>query len=232
LPHRDPDTGQFAAHDDPVDANYSDFEFVNYRISTRVLGGINAEIGTEYQIETDVLDLENDELAMLTYLNASLSIGFEGPPEEQETRGGAGVNVEIGANLADSEFLSLATENSGIQEVDSETEVNSFAQRATDEAGYWAHLSATANSAFKDNDAAGDPYSGGASVDNDRMRRIYGEETVNGPYIDQTDDISISQYVDRYDVTTPLRTFIFGQMAFLVFEYENRRAEFAPYDPS
>jgi hypothetical protein len=63
------------------------------------------------------------------------------------------------------------------------------------------------------------------------MRRVFQEETSGGPYIDATDDVSIGIFVRKKDVEGAVRTLVFGQMAFLIFEYENRRAEFAPYDP-
>lgn len=232
--HRDPETGQFLAHpddDEPVEITYSDHEFLNFRIVTVTRGSPDASVGTQYQIESDVLDLENDELAMLSWLSASLSVSYASFPEQggEETRGGSYVNVAIGANLAGSEYLSQVTTTEGIQETDSEGGVV-FAGTASDEPGFWAHLNAAAMSGYKDADADGS-YSGGANTDNDRMRRVFREETMGGPYIDATDDVNIGVFVDKNGTETPLNSVIYGQMAFVVFEYENRRAEFAPYDP-
>jgi len=231
--HRDPETGQFMSHDDePVDLNYSDHEFLNFRIVASNTGSQDSNLGTEYQIDSDVLDLENDELGMLTWLNASLSLVFEGFPESagDVTRGGAFANVAIGANMVDSEFLAQTNRNYGITETDQEDNVSSFGLQANDEPGMWAHLNASAMSGYKDSDADG-TFSGGSSVDNDRMRRVFAEETVGGPYIDSTDDVNVSIFVDKQDTNANFRTIIYCQMAFVVFEYENRRAEFAPYDP-
>jgi hypothetical protein len=232
LPHRDPETGQFLAHgdDEAIDLNYADHEFLNFRIATLTEGSDGGDFGTEYQIESDVLDLENDELAMLTWVNASLSVSFNEFPQVATTRGGAYVNVEIGANLSGNEYLSQASVNSGINETDAETPVNSYALQASDEPGLWAALNAGAQSAFKESDADGN-FSGGADAGHDRMRRVYSEETSGGPYIDATDDVNIGIYVNKFGTETPIQTVVYGEMAFVVMEYENRRAEFAPYDP-
>lgn len=230
--HRDPETGQFLSHDDdPVELTYTDHEFVNFRLGLVNGAGDDSNLGTEYQIESDVLDLENDELAMLTWLNTSMAVYTSNFVEDNATRGGVSITSEIGANLADSEFLNLAQTNSGIQTVDDEGNVNAFAQKATDEPGLWAHLNCSLQQPFQDTDAADQAYSGGASIVNDRMRRVYGEETGEGPYIDATDDINISVFIDKTNADGRVRTFIYGQMAFVVHEYEHRRAEFAPYDP-
>jgi hypothetical protein len=232
--YRDPETGQFVAVDDdePVELNYSDFEILNFRINVDFGGDADADNGTEYQVESDVLDLENDELAMLSWINASLSVIPRGFPESagDVTRGAAQANVEIGANLAGSEYLAQASQNRGVEVVDDEPVVNSFALQANDEQGIWAHLNAAAVSGYKDSDADG-TFSGQGMADNDRMRRVYNEETSGGPYIDATDDVSIGIFVRKSDFAGVLRTLVYGQMALLVFEYENRRAEFAPYDP-
>jgi len=232
--HRDPETGQFVTVDDdePLDLNYSDFEILNFRINADFGGPEDGELGTEYQVESDVLDLENDELAMLSWLNTSLSVIPVGFPESagDVTKGAAQANVEIGANLAGSEYQAQASQNSGVEVIDAESAVNSFALQANDEQGLWAHLNAAAVSGYKDSDADG-TFSGQGMADNDRMRRVYDEETSGGPYIDATDDISVGIFVRKDDFEGLLRTLAYGQMAFLVFEYENRRAEFAPYDP-
>jgi len=236
--HRDPETGQFLEHEDadePLDLNYSDHEILNYRLVTVTGGGsttANTNSEAEYQIESDVLDLENDELAMLSWLDTSMSLVYEDYPElgGEITRGGAYVNAEIGANLAGSEYLSTPAANRGVETIEEDDVVGSIALGANDEPGLWAHLNASASSGFKDADADGS-YSGNSTVDNDRMRRVFDEETGSGPHIDATDDISIGIFVDRQGTVANLRSAVYGQMAFVIYEYENRRAEFAPYDP-
>jgi len=230
--HRDPETGQFLSHDDePLELTYSDHEYANFRLAVLNTGGDDVEIGTEYQLESDVLDLENDELAMLTWLNCSMAVYCSNFVEDNATRGGASVTAEVGANLADSEFLNLASVNDGIQIVDNEADATPYGLRATDEAGLWAHLNCAIQQPFQDTDAADQAYSGGGTTMNDRIRRVYSEETGSGPYIDSTDDINISLFVDKSNADGQVRSIIYGQMAFLIHEYENRRAEFAPYDP-
>jgi len=232
--HRDPETGQFRSHDDePIDVNYSDHEFLDFRIEVRATeGGENANRGLEYQIESDVLDLENDELAMLTWLNSSMTVVPEGFPEQggEVTKGSANVQTEIGANLSGNEYLAQASSDQGIQEIDGESGINTFRVQAQDDPGLWAHLNAAAVSGYKDADADG-VYAGQGMTDNDRIRRVFDEETSGGPYIDSTDDVNVGIFIDKDSFETGLRVVTYGQMAFLVFEYENRRAEFAPYDP-
>jgi len=231
MPHRDPQTGQFMAHDDePIELTYSDHEFVNFRVEIRDTAGPNSTRGTEYQIESDVLDLENDELAMLSWLNASLVNHVTNFTDGGTTRGSAAVTAEIGANMADSEFLSLA-DNGGVAVTDEEPDVAEFSLKANDEPGLWAILNTAVNSGYKDSDEAGDPYSGGSSLTQDRIRRVYYDETVGGPYIDATDDVTVAIWVDKTNTEATIRPVVAGQMAFVVMEYENRRAEFAPYDP-
>jgi len=231
--HRDPQTGQFVSHDDePVDLNYSDHEFVNFRLYNSFGQNESANRGIEFQIETDVLDLENDELGMLTWLSATLTVDIPRFPElgGDVTRGAANVNVEIGANLSGNELLAQADTPSGIEQTDNEPNVDTFADIAHDDPGLWAHLNASAQSGFKDTDPDGS-FSGNSVPDNDRVRRVFSEETSGGPYIDSTDDINVGIYMNKLGVEGDVRTFVYGQMAFLVFEYEHRRQEFAPYDP-
>jgi len=234
--HRDPETGQFMTHDDePVELNYSDHEILNFRISGLNGSGETAPRDAEsvtYQIDQDVLDLENDELAMLSWLDTSISVFFAPFPEDggNVTRGGVHLTAEIGANLAGSEYLAKADPDFGIQEIDVEPEVNSFALNAADEPGTWAHLNVSATSGYKDTDPDG-TFSGQGAGDNDRMRRVFSEETSGGPYIDATDDISIGIYSNRNGTAGDFLFTVYGQMSFVVFEYEDRRAEFAPYDP-
>lgn len=221
------------AHDEPMDVNYSDYEIVNFFISTSFGGGSDANIGVEYQMETDVLDLENDELAMLSWLNARVAATPKAFPESggEVTRGGATVVAEIGANLAGNEYLSQSESNTGFSITDDGGNVASTQRLlAEDDPGLWAALTAGGMSGFKDSDPDG-TYSGGGALDNDRIRRVYGEETDGGPYIDSTDDVSVGVFCEKDGFEGQIRSNLYGQMAFLIFEYENRRAEFAPYDP-
>lgn len=233
--HRDPETGQFLAHEDadePLDLTYSDHEFLNFHVAVEDDGGEASETEVTYQIESDVLDLENDELGMLSWLNCSMSLVYEQFPESggETTRGGAYAIAEIGANLAGNEYLGASQPGSGVQIVDDDGDATSFQLNASDDPGIWAHLNASAMSGFKDADADGS-YSGGGSPDNDRIRRAFYEETSGGPYIDATDDVNVGVFFDKAGTQAGLRASVYGQMAFVVFEYENRRAEFAPYDP-
>jgi len=231
--HRDPETGQFVSHDDePVDLNYSDHEFINFRVYTNFNQGETGERGVEYQIETDVLDLENDELAMLTWLNASLSVDISRFQEfgGDVTRGAVHAIGEIGANLSGDEYIGQSSVNRGIDQIDDEADVDTGAAVANDEPGLWSHLTVSAQGGFKDADPDG-AYSGNSVSDNDRMRRVYSEETGSGPYIDSTDDVNIGLYTNKNGIEGQVRVFIYGQMSFLVMEYEHRRQEFAPYDP-
>lgn len=226
------------AHDDdePIDLNYADHEIINFRIATVTgtgSGTANENVGTEYALEDDVLDLENDELAMLSWMNVSASGFYHKFPElgGEITRGGAVINVEIGANLADSEYLSQTETDSGVQIIDEDSESVPVSLDADDEPGLWGALNLGVQSGFKDADADGS-YAGNSVADNDRLRRVFQDETRGGPYIDRTDDVTIGIYVDKDGSIGDLRTTVYGQMAFVVFEYENRRAEFAPYDPA
>lgn len=231
--HRDPETGQFVAghSDEPVDLNYADHEFVNFRIAFQNDSGSSDGLGTEYKIEDDVLDLENDELGMLSFMNARLAATSGDFSSEDETRGGKLVTAEIGANLADSEYLNQADTDSGIQVTDNEADVNSFALEANDDPGLWGTLSVGLTSGYNATSDSGSP-AGQGMGDNDRIRRVYREETVGGPYIDSTDDINVSIFSRNLASAAEVNGVLYAQMAFVVMEYENRRQEFAPYDPA
>jgi len=231
--HRDPRTGQFVSHDDdePLELTYADHEFVNFYLTFQDEGGPDTVIGTEFKIEDDVLDLENDELGMLSWISTALTVGHTDFDEQAETKGGSLVSVEVGSNLADEEFLGLATGNEGVNVTDNNPNSNIGSVQAGDEAGLWTVMTAGSQSPFKQEDVDGDDYSGGGDFENDRQTRHYYDETGEGPYIDSTDDINVGVLVERDSSTADLRVQIVGQMAFLVYEYENRRAEFAPYDP-
>jgi len=235
--YRDPETGQFVAMDDdePVELTYADHEFVNFRLTPtfRKSTGPQVEEGVEYAIEDDVLDLENDELGMLAWMNASMSAYVSDFDEEDTTKGGATVLGEIGSNLAGQEFLSQADAPRGVQVVSDNKTVGSGGNVASDEAGMWGMLNLAIVSGY--NNAAtseeGGPYDGNSVPDNDRFRRVFQEETIGGPYIDSTDDITVGLYVDKDNSRTIVEVELVAQLAFVVFEYEHRRAEFAPYDP-
>jgi len=231
--YRDPETGQFVAmnDDEPVELTYSDHDFVNFYLSFQETSGVNTTIGTEFQVEDEVLDLENDELGMLTWTSTAMTVGFSRFAEDNETRGAAVVSAEVGANLADSEFLGLRSTNSGVNVTDPEDTIAYGALQASDEAGLWTSMTAGSQSPYKQEDADGDDYSGGGDFTNDRQTRHYYDETGGGPYIDATDDIKVGVLIERDQVQSTLQIQIVGQMSFLIFEYDNRRAEFAPYDP-
>jgi len=230
--HRDPETGQFMSHDDtPLDLNYTDHEFINFYLTLADNGGPSSEVGTEFKIEDDVLGLENDELGMLSWMTATMSVGFTEFEEVNETRGGAQVSAEIGANLADEEFLGLAESDEGVNVMDQPTQIATGALQANDEPGLWAALTAGAQSPFKAEDVDGDDFSGGGDFNTTRQTRHYYDETGEGPYIDSTDDINVGILTEKDRAESELRVQLLGQMSFLVYEYENRRAEFAPYDP-
>ena len=232
--HRDPETGQFLAHDDdePLELTYADHEFVNARIGiSNQADGADDDTGTEYAIEDSVLGLENDELGMLSWLSASLCAGFTEFSRDDTTQGGAQVAAEIGANLSGDDFLFQADTEAGITVTDTEPDTAGDALVATDSAGLWAVLNTGSSSPYKQQTDSGDDYSGNADFNTDRMRRVYSEETRGGPYIDSTDDINVGIYTDRDSSIAELRVELAVQMSFVVFEYENRRAEFAPYDP-
>jgi len=231
--HRDPETGRFLSHDDdePVELTYADHEFANFRVGYQnQSGGPDGSPRTEFFLENDVLDLENDELGMLAWLSASLCVGFADFAEDNATKGGAHVGAEIGANLAGSEYLyDKDSPDYGVQVTSNTGSVNFSDLKASDEPGLWAILNAGASSPF--DQATSDSDTGNGEYNIDRMRRVYYEETGGGPYIDSTDDISIGITEDRSETQAEIDVELTGQMAFVVFEYENRRAEFAPYDP-
>jgi len=232
--HRDPETGQFMSHDDePVDINYSDHEFLNFAIELDVDEAPSTDIDLlEYQIESDVLDLENDELGMITALSAVMTVrpGRFGEFGGDVTRGSLGVIAEIGANLSGNEYLAHAELDQGVQEVSGADNTEAGRLNASDDPGIWAALTAAAVSGYKDTDPDGN-FSGQGNTDNDRMRRVFSEETSGGPYIDSTDDVNVGFRLNRRGTQSPFVVVIYGKMSLLVFEYEHRRQEFAPYDP-
>lgn len=230
MPHRDPETGQFLAHgddDEPVELVYADHEFVNFRLLATDTNGDSTFNQVEYKIEDDVLDLENDELGMLGWMTAAATLSASEVEPSELSLGGARSIVEIGSNLAGDEFLGEANVDRGVEVIDDAGGVF-HSTRANDEPGLWAVLNPTITTQSAD-DASGT--GSGASIGHDRLTRYYYEETGGGPYIDSTDDINVGIRLSRGRTETAIDTRVVGQMAFVVFEYENRRQEFAPFDP-
>jgi len=226
--HRDPETGQFLPHEDadePLDLTYADHEFLNFRLVGTDTDSADDLDYAEFHIEDDVLDLENDELGMLSWMTGRLAVTADFNPNNEDA-GRVTAEAEIGSNLAGSEYLSGKLRG-GVQVVD-ETNGFSPAGAANDEPGLWAHLTATANPAFF---AGAESSSGGGTNGDDRLVREFYSETAEGPYIDATDDVTAKLTVNKQRSDDNVFVICVGQMSFVVFEYENRRAEFAPYDP-
>lgn len=225
--HRDPETGQFLSHDDePIDLTYADHEFVNLKFRHESDQGEGTNTVSVYQVDSDVLDLENDELGMLTWMTASVVAATTGFQAGDTTRGGALVTAEVGSNLAGDEFLGKDFDTDGGTKL-SEQPASIEVLEANDEAGLWAVLNTAVSAPFKDD---GQATAGGGDQNGDRLRRPFMEETNGGPYIDSTDDITVGVRVDKEDANLSVYADIVAQMSFAVFEYDNRRAEFAPYD--
>ena len=226
--HRDPETGQFLAHDDdePLELTYADHEFVNFGVGAVDTDGPGESEFVEFHIDDEVLDLENDELGMLTWMTGRLTVAAEFDPDGEDA-GYSIAEAVIGSNLAGSEYLNSPGSDGGVQVI-SETDGTFGSGVANDEAGCWAVLSAVTNPAFL---VGGTGAAGGAALNGDRLVRVYEEETRGGPYIDATDDITIGISISTTRSEDNVRAKVNGQMSFLVFEYETRRAEFAPYDP-
>jgi len=227
--HRDPETGQFLAHDDddqPVELTYADHEYVNFEAFALHIGSGGTTTFAEYKIEDDVLDLENDELGMLAWMTARLTATADFDPDDDDA-GSAVVTSTIGSNLAGTEYLNDPTEVGGV-EIRNTTNGIGASGEANDEPGTWAILNATVNPAFL---VGGTDASGGGTNGDDRLTRKFYHETVGGPYIDSTDDLTVGTSIFKLRTEDNIRVTVYGQMAFVVFEYENRRAEFAPYDP-
>jgi len=224
--HRDPETGQFLAHgdDEPVELTYADHEFVSARFFANHNGPANTEQRSEYKVEDDVLGLENDELGMLSWMTAAITVNSRFSGQQGSEAGVITAEATVGSNLSGQEYLFVG--DGGVESTDETDGVSSFGQ-ADDEAGVWASLIATANPAFSDPDLG----SGGGSGGHDRLTRHYYDETRGGPYIDSTDDITASIEISKLRPEEDAVATVYTQMAFVIFEYENRRAEFAPYDP-
>jgi hypothetical protein len=135
----------------------------------------------------------------------------------------------LGSNRAGSvSLLGAGPTNDRGMEITNDTDGVISQTHANDEPGTWGVLHAGVNTQFAD-DASGT--GGGSFLGNDRIRRVFREETSGGPYIDSTDDITVGVSLARANTDSPISIEIVAQMAFVVFEYETRRAEFAPYDP-
>ena len=226
--YRDPETGQFVAVDDdePVELTYADHEFVNFNLDELNQAGGTSRAFSEYKIEDDVLDLENDELGMLAWMTARLTVVSDFNPDNDDA-GSIEVLATIGSNLAGSEYLNDPGQAGGVEVLNS-TNNTSAGGEANDEPGTWAILAATANPAFFQSTSED---SGGGTNGRDRMTRKFYDETRGGPYIDSTDDITAAISATKQRSDDNIRINVAAQLAFVVFEYEHRRAEFAPYDP-
>jgi len=212
-----------------VNLTYADHEFVNYRLITRITDSSSseAEERVQYEIDDDVLALDNDELAMVSWLDASLAAAVSGFSQDQDSNGSVMCSAEIGANLSGSEYLgSVGTDE--VREVQSTGAATSETIRANDEPGLWAALNGGITGGFKDLSGDGGYYSGGGSSTVDRLRREYYAETMSGPYIDSTDNINAAVYVDKDSMGSEVRLQFTGQISFVIFEYDQRRAEFGP----
>jgi len=228
--YRDPETGQFVATDDdqPVELTYADHEFVNARLfANHGRDSTNDKQRVEYQVETDVLDLENDELGMLSWMSAALAVNFRFVEDEGQEAGSGIAEAQIGANLSGQEYI-FVDSGRGVEVTEITDNVNGEAT-GDDEAGTWASLVAKAKPSFEAEGSSN--AGGGGSPGHDRLTRHFYDETGAGPYIDSTDDITASIELSKLRSGEELVATVHLQMSFVVFEYEHRRAEFAPYDP-
>lgn len=233
LPHRDPETGKFRPHDDEMtrDLTYADHEFVNFRLLSQITDDSGDSDGSEqikYLVEDTVLNLDNDELAMLTSLNAAISVSVTGFSQDQDSNGVGHVTGEVGANLSDADYTGERTEFESVTLQDSTINARNIESVANDEPGLWGLLTATTAGGFKDLSGDGGYYSGGSSTSRDRLDRVFYEETMSGPYIDNTDDINAGMYIRKDSMGAEVQAQMIGQMAFVIYEYDQRRAEFGP----
>jgi hypothetical protein len=227
--HRDPETGQFMTHDDEeIDLVYTDHEFLNFNVIVVENGDPGTRRTVELQVENDVLDLENDELGELGWMTARLTaIGeFQDDSAGAAEAGDTVVQATVGSNLSGTEYLHTTDSRSGVEEQRSDDGILGVGS-ANDDPGIWAQLSCTAASqTFAPDQSA----AGGLNGD-DRLVRRFHQETMGGPYIDASDDVSVGVSVNKERNEEDIQVNVQGQMAFIVYEYEHRRAEFAPYGP-
>jgi len=209
---------------------YSDHEFVNFRILSRVTDSAGSEANrqAEYEIEDTVLNLDNDELAMLSWLDAALCVAVSGFTESQDSNGQVQTTAEIGANLSESDYLSQKLTQQRVSTVETDSNMTTEAAVANDEPGLWSVLNAGTVGGYKDLAADGSPYAGNSVPLNDRQRREYYAETMSGPYIDSTDSINVGVYYNRDSMGGEVYAEVSGQMSFVIYEYDQVRAEFGP----
>jgi hypothetical protein len=227
--HRDPETGRFLAHEDddePVDVHYSDHEFLTFRATAEAVQSGDNRQNIEFQVDSDTLDLENDELGMLAWMTARLTLVTQFSGEGQQA-GKVQAEASVGSNLSGAEYLHQKQNEIGASVVSEDDAIGGNAS-ANDDPGVWAYLATTDAPAFQDLNAGA---AGGEANGRDRMTRRFHQETMGGPYIDATDDVSAGISIEKVRSNEAAEATVVTQMAFLIFEYENRRAEFAPYDP-
>lgn len=209
-----------------MELTYADHEFVNFRLEAVDQADDNDRVFQEFKIEDDVLDLENDELGMLSWLRAGVSLSATAADPSELSLGGAETVVEIGSNLSGNEYLGENNNDRGVEVVRDSSSVFNIV-RANDEPGLWALMNPSITTQSAD-DSSGTGT--GADLGEDRMTRRFYQETGEGPYIDSTDDITVGILCQRGRTETAITTRVVCEMSFVVFEYENRRQQFAPLD--
>jgi len=229
--HRDPETGQFVSHDgENLDLNYADHEFVNARIVPRIPDSSpqGAVRQLTFEIEDTVLNLDNDELGMLSWMNASMASAVSGFSQDQDSNGSAQCIAEIGANLSDADYLAQPETTQRVTTLSARGATEARAAVANDEPGLWGVLNTAVNGGYKDLSGDGGYYSANSVPSEDRIRREFYAETMNGPYIDSTDSINVGFHVNRDSMGAELLTEICMQMSFIIFEYDQVRSQFGP----
>lgn len=213
------------------DLTYADHEFVNLRLEAQLTDDSAPVVESQfvrYEVEDTVLNLDNDELAMLSFLDASISVSVSGFSQDADTNGTGAVTGEIGANLSEADYLGRDVDTESVTVVESADNAANAAAVANDEPGIWSVVNAITAGGFKDLSGDGGYYSGGSSTGHDSQRRELYAETMSGPYIDSTDDINAQMYLRKDSMGAEVRGQLTAQMAFVIFEYDQRRAEFGP----
>jgi len=204
--------------------NYADHEFVNAKFTVTDADDPGDREFVEFQVEDDVLGLDNDELGMLAYMTASLRSFSTFDSAFSEEAGSVSAEAVIGSNLAGSEYLNESGDFTGTQIV-AETDGVAAVGKANDEPGMWAALQTAHSPAFVD---APNQAGGGGGSGRDRLTRHFYDETMEGPYLDSTDDITVGISISRNRSEDNATAICFIEMAFVIFEYDQRRAEFGP----
>jgi len=227
--HRDPETGEFVSSDDQaIDLVYTDHEIVNFNFTFVESAETEGFRTIEAEVDDSVLGLQNDELGELGWMTARLTAqgGFEDPSARSAEAGFIGVDATVGSNLSGAEFLHSAESDTGANVISSDDGIGGTGS-ANDEPGIWSQLSVTCGSPIVPPDSG----AAGGMNGRDRLVRRFHQETMGGPYVDASDDITVAATVDRNRNEEKIFVVLEGQMAFIVYEYEHRRAEFAPYGP-